>query len=169
MRNIVLFLIIFFTGCGYKPLAHYAQATFGKSVYVDVVIPSDFPKLGVSAKDMIHRAILSRLHLSLAPKESAESILRVEVSRIDFEKISEDTEGFANHYRARVELIFSYQDSEHQERQIRIESSGDYASTSTMTTLAIEKSRLNAINFALQQIVDQLTSRIFYQGVIYKK
>lgn len=169
MKNLILFALIALSGCGYKPLSHYANAAFGKSIYVEIVIPSDFPKLGVNTKDMINRAILTRFNLSLAPKETAETILRIEVSRIDFEMISEDSQGFANHYRANVSLRFSYKDLSGENYQMNLEASGDYASTAAMTTLAIEKAQLDAINSALQQIVDQFTSRIFYQGVVHKR
>lgn len=169
MRNFLFLALLLLGGCGYKPLAYYASASFGKSIYVEIVIPSDFPKLGVSAKDMINRAILTRLHLSLASKETAQTILKVEASQINFEMISEDSQGFANHYRANIALTFSYKDLNNRAYSMTLQAYGDYAATSAMTTLSIEKAQLDAINSALQQIVDQFTSKIFYQGVTHQK
>lgn len=169
MRLFLLIVGMLFIGCGYKPLAHYAKETFGESVYVEVAISPDFPKAGVSIKDMLNRAVLTRLHLALVPKEEARSILSVSVSKIGFEMISEDSQGFANHYRANVDVIFSYQAMNAQSYEVHASGSSEYAATSTMTSLSIQKAQLKAIDFALQQAIDQFISKIFYQSISNQK
>lgn len=169
MRIFGLIFVFLFMGCGYKPLSYYAKSAFGKSVYVEANIPVDFPKVGVHLKDKLNHAVLTRLRLSLSSKEKAESILKAEVTSLKFEMISQDNQGFANHYRAKVAVTFSYKDLSGGEYRFALEESSDYAATENMTSLAIEKSQLNAINLALDSIINQFISRIFYQGAIYQR
>lgn len=169
MKFFAIIIGILLTGCGYKPLAQYAKETFGGSVYVEVVISPDFPKAGVSIKDMLNRAVLTRLHLPLTSKEEANSILNVNVSNVGFEMISEDSQGFANHYRANVSVIFSYQAMNAQNYEVYTSGSSEYAATNTMTSLSIQKAQLKAIDLALQQAIDQFISKIFYQSISNQK
>lgn len=169
MRFFTLICLIFFAGCGYKPLSHYAKTTFGKSVYVEIKIPPDFPKAGVKLKDNLNQVILARLHLELDSKEKAESILQAEISHLDFEMIAQDTQGFANHYRANVTVVLSYKDLGQEEIRMSFEASSDYAASDNMTSLEIEAAQLKAINMALKNIADQFVSRIFYHGAIDQK
>lgn len=169
MRLILVITGLLLIGCGYKPLAHYAKETFGESVYVEVAINPDFPKAGVNIKDMLNQAVLTRLHLPLVAKEEARSILSVSVSKVAFEMISEDSQGFANHYRANVSVIFSYKGMDAQNYEIYASGSSEYAATKTMTSLSVQKAQLKAIDSALQQAIDQFVSKIFYQSISSQK
>lgn len=169
MRILVLIFALIFAGCGYKPLSYYAKTAFGKSAYVEIVIHPDFPKAGVNLKDKLNHAILTRLHLPLSSKEEAESILRAEISNLSFEMISQDTQGFANHYRAKVQVSFVYKNLSKEEYGFVLEGTSDYAATQSMTSLSIEKAQIDAIDLALDNIIDQFVSRIFYQGAIHKR
>lgn len=169
MKGFVLMVGFLLAGCGYKPLAHYAKGTFGESVYVEVIINPDFPKSGVNIKDMLNQAVLTRLHLPLVRKESARSILRVRISEVEFEMISEDSQGFANHYRANLSVIFDYKGIDSKDYEIHANGSSEYAATKTMTSLSIQKAQLKAINLALQQAIDQFVSKIFYQSISSQK
>lgn len=156
-------------GCGYKPLAYYAKGSFGESIYVEVNVNPDFPKVGVSVKDMLNQAILTRLHIPLVAKEEAKSILNVNVSKVEFEMISEDSQGFANYYRANVDVGFAYEGINQESYLIHTSGSSEYAATNTMTSLAIEKAQLKAIVSALQQAINQFVSKIFYQSISDEK
>lgn len=169
MRFFLVVVGLLLAGCGYKPLAQYAKETFGGSVYVEVAISSDFPKAGVSVKDMLNQVVLTRLHLPLVAKEEAKSILHVSVSKVGFEMISEDSQGFANHYRANVDVVFSYEALNGQNYEVHTSGSSEYAATNAMTSLLIQKAQLKAIDSALQQAIDQFVSKIFYQSISYQK
>lgn len=165
MKKIVFGIVMLLVGCGYKPLAYYAKEAFGSGVYVEAQINPEYPKAGVNAKDYLNRAILSRLHIDLVDKKQADTVISVRVSKMEFEIIAEDSQGFGSHYRANLDLQFRYHNLRGQEYVIVTNGSSDYASTSTMTSIAIEKAQLDAINLALQQAIDKFIFRVFYQGV----
>lgn len=169
MRLFALICIFLLSGCGYKPLSYYAKTAFGKSVYVEIKNRSDFPQAGVNLKDRLNRVVLARLHLELASKEKAESILEAEITDLNFETISQDTQGFANYYRANIKVAFNYQVLDGERYQVVLESSSDYASDESLNSIMIEENQMNAIDSALKNIVDQFVSRIFYQGTLYQR
>ncbi|WP_027327164.1 LPS assembly lipoprotein LptE [Helicobacter pametensis] len=169
MRFFALVWLIFLVGCGYQPISYYTSSAFGKSVYVEIKIHPDFPRAGVSLKNELNHALLARLHLELASKEEAQSVIEAEVSNLKFDMIAQDAQGFANHYRANVQVTLTYKDLDEQEYKMVLGASSDYAASETMTSVAIEKAQLEAINSALRSIVDQFVSKIFYQGALFQR
>lgn len=169
MRILGLVLSLFLIGCGYRPLAHYAQEIFGQSVYVEVSINPEFPKSGVIAKDVLNKAFLSRFHLDVESKESAQSKVELKLTSITFTSLAQDSEGFTSHYRANVEVQFSYKSIYGETYVITKTGTGDYASTANMTSIAIEKAQLDAIGVAIEQAINAFVSQTFYQGITHLK
>lgn len=168
-KLLALLSILLLVGCGYRPLAHYARGIFGQSVYVEVTIDPEFPKSGVIAKDMLNKAFLSRFHLNVAPKESAQSKIELKLTSITFTSLAQDSEGFTSHYRANVEVQFSYKSIYGETYTITQTGTGDYASTANMTSIAIEKAQLDAIGVAIEQAINAFVSQTFYQGITHLK
>lgn len=169
MRILGIVLSLLLVGCGYHPLAHYARGIFGKSVYVEVSVNPEFPKAGVAAKDILNKAFLSRFHLDVEPKESAESRIVLKLSSITFSSLAQDNEGFTSHYRASVDVNFSYTSIYGESYDITTNGTGDYASTGNMTSIAIEKAQLDAITTAIEQAINSFVSKTFYQGITHLK
>lgn len=61
MRKITLFiaLVICFSACGYKPLAHNTQKTLGDKIYIEVKIDPRDPQNSVTLKMNFLKAFLS--------------------------------------------------------------------------------------------------------------
>lgn len=170
MRVIFGFLFCFLLiGCGYRPLAHFGKEIFGRSVYVEIVINPKFPKSGVLAKDTLNKAFLSRFHLEIAPKQEAQSKIRMDLKNIDFTSIAQDDQGFTTHYKITVDIDFKYKSIYGEEYSVTTSGSSDYASTANMTSIATEKSQLDAINLAVEQAINKFVSQTFYQGATYLK
>lgn len=169
MRILGFVLSLLLIGCGYRPLAHYAKGIFGNSVYVEVSVNPDFPKAGVAAKDILNKAFLSRFHLDVEPKESAQSKIALKLKSITFTSLAQDSEGFTSHYRASVDVEFSYTSIYGESYNIVENGTGDYAATSNMTSIAIEKAQLDAITTAIEQAINAFVSQTFYQGITHLK
>lgn len=169
MRILGLVLSVLLIGCGYRPLAHYARGIFGQSVYVEVSVNPNFPKAAVAAKDILNKAILSRFHLDVEPKESAQSKIELKITSISFTSLAQDSEGFSSHYRANVDVEFSYTSIYGETYSITKTGTGDYPSTSNMTSIAIEKAQLDAITTAIEQAINAFVSQTFYQGITHLK
>lgn len=169
MRILGLVLSLLLVGCGYRPLAHYAKGIFGQSVYVEITADPEFPKAGVAAKDILNKAFLSRFHLDVEPKENAQSKIALKLSSITFTSLAQDSEGFTSHYRASVDVNFSYTSIYGEKYDITTNGTGDYSSTSNMTSIAIEKAQLDAITTAIEQAINKFVSQTFYQGITHLK
>lgn len=169
MRILGLIFSLLLVGCGYRPLAHYAKGIFGQSVYVEVSVNPDFPKAAVAAKDILNKAFLSRFHLDVEPKESAQTKIELKLTSITFSSLAQDSEGFTSHYRASVDVEFSYTSIYGESYSIVKNGTGDYAATSNMTSIAIEKAQLDAITTAIEQAINAFVSQTFYQGITYLK
>lgn len=170
MRNLfVLFFIFMLFGCGYRPLAYFGKEMFGNSVYVEVIINPKFPKSGVLAKDTLNKALLSRFHIDIASKQEAQSKIIMDLRKIDFTSIAQDDQGFTTHYKITVDIDFKYTSIYGENYVITSSGSSDYASTENMTSIATEKSQLDAINLAVEQAINKFVSKTFYQGATYLK
>lgn len=168
-KLLALALLFFLAGCGYRPLAHFAKEIFGSSIYVEVIINPKYPKSGVLAKDILNKAFLSRFHLSVAPKEEAQSTILMDLRKIDFTSIAQDDQGFTTHYRITTDINFKYTSIYGQDYNVTISGSSDYASTANMTSIATEKAQLDAINLAVEQAINKFVSQTFYQGATHLK
>ena len=168
-KLLALVLVLFLIGCGYRPLAHFAREIFGKSIYVEIIIDPKFPKSGVLAKDILNKAFLSRFHLDVTPKDKAQSKILMDLKSIDFTSIAQDDQGFTTHYKITVDIDFKYKSIYGEEYNVSTSGSSDYASTANMTSIATEKSQLDAINLAVEQAINKFVSQTFYQGATYLK
>ncbi|MDE5591487.1 MAG: hypothetical protein K2I63_00805, partial [Helicobacter sp.] len=69
----IVFLGIFFLGCGYSPIAHQAKEVLGKSVFIEVNIALRDPKNSITLKDEVSKVVFEKLHTNLVNKEEADS------------------------------------------------------------------------------------------------
>lgn len=152
---------IFLGGCGYRPIADYASEVFGKSVYVELGVNLESPESSVIVKDTVNKAILSRFLLSLAPKDKADSILRVDVAEIKDESVATSQSGFTSFYDLTVTLRFSFK--QRSGKMHHYTGSATVSYSVAKSPLDTDKNRTHAINRAALQVIDAFVSYMSYQ------
>lgn len=164
MYRISFFLLIILClfGCGYKPMAYYANKALGDKVYVKLIVNLENPEESVKIKDMVNEAIISRFHSRVTSKKEADSVLEVEVKNVQDTIIGTNSQGFATFYRVFVYLNFKFN---HNDKTHVFENQGyyDYASSLGSPTTTYNN-RSSAIIEAARQGIDRFISQIGYSA-----
>lgn len=106
-KALTVFCLIFLIGCGYKPVSRIAKETMSGSVFVDVMMSKTDPQNTVAIKDAIRQGIVQRLGMSLADKNSAQTIVVASIKSLSFSELSYDQFGYVTSYRANIIVNFS--------------------------------------------------------------
>ena len=155
----LLALALFFSACGYKPLAHNAQKILGDKIYIEVKIDSRDSQNSVALKDALSKSIFERLHAEIVDKDKATTIIEVQLRSISFSPLAENRTGFATFYRCEVVVEFKYINSLNQ--KMRIFSKHGFHNFSLDTSSVITDSvRFEAINSATLQALDGFISQV---------
>lgn len=160
MRILAFFICIFLAGCGYMPLSYYSKQGIGENIYVDSIVNLSDPQNSVLAKDALNRAILTRFHSNLVSKSNAETIITMNIVDINLDSIADSRNGFANFYRASVQIEFSYADKRGIERVFRNYGSYDF-SVDTLSTITDDR-RFSALTQASIQAIDKFIAQVAY-------
>lgn len=160
--GIALGVLLFLTGCGYKPLSHYARESLGNRLYVDMEVSLRDPENSVLLKDALSRAVLTRLHGKLAPKESADSTIKITLHSVQFSSLADNKEGFTTFYRAHVVLGFLYEDARGERHTYHARGKHDFSIDDS--SIISDSKRLEAIRNASVQAIDSFISYIAIKG-----
>ena len=159
---LAIFIMIFITSCGYKPMSYFANKALGDRVYVNIKMNLENTEESVKIKDTINEAIISRFHSRLVRENEADTILNVNVENIKDAIIATNAQGFATFYRVNVTIVFSF---ERKDKTYTFNNVGyyDYAASlsSPQTTF---NNRSTAILEAAKQSIDKFISQIGYSA-----
>lgn len=157
-----VFLLLCVLGCGYKPMAYYANKALGEKIYVQLVVNLENPEESVRIKDMVNEAIRSRFHSSTTNKNEADSTLEVNIKSVRDTIIGTNAQGIATFYRVFVDIVFQF---EHNGKTHRFANPGyyDYAASLSNPTITYNN-RSAAILEAARQSTDRFVSQIGYSA-----
>lgn len=162
-----LVCILIFTGCGYRPVSHYAQGLFNDGVYVEIHINPAVPESGTGVKDVINNAVIKRFHSKLKSKQEAKSFIFVNVQSITQSPIAYNPQGFVSFYRTNVALTFEVKNNKGANFSISNTGFYDY-SAEFSSTIVLDQYRLDSISQAASQALDKFISQVAYYGEFYK-
>lgn len=160
-------LLLLLSGCGYKPVASFADKVLGKSVFVRLVVNLANPKNSVEFKDMLNRVIVQRFQNTLTSEKQADSIITIEMSRVADTSISQNKEGFTTFYRVTVYVDYTYDNKMGIVKSFHDNGYYNYA-VSLQNPLITYNNRLYAIEQALEQTLTQFVAQIAYEGKVNK-
>lgn len=164
--SIVWFVLIVFTGCGYKPVSAYTKNIFEGGVYVDIDVFALIPESGVNIKDTINEMIVKRFHSKLMKKEEAQSYFKIVVRSITQSPIAYNQDGFVSFYRTTVVLDIHFHNNANVNFDVTNTGYYDYSADYT-STVALENYRLESISNAAAQALDKFISQVAYYGEFY--
>lgn len=151
---------IFLAACGYYPVSHYAKQTLGESIFVESIVNLSDPENAVIAKDALNQAIAQKFHLRLTSRENAQTTLIVEITSVSVYSIADNESGFANFYRAAVNLSFKYTDKKGETRAFSNYGYYDFP-VDTVSTIT-DATRFNAIREASLSTIDKFVAQIAF-------
>ncbi|RDU62612.1 hypothetical protein CQA53_09245 [Helicobacter didelphidarum] len=157
-----LIYIICLYGCGYKPMAYFANKALGDKVYVQLKVNLENPEESVKIKDAVNEAIIARFHSRVVSENEADGVLEVNVQQIKDTAIATNAQGFTTFYRVYVNIKYTL---EHNGKTSSFSNQGyyDYAASlnSPSTTY---NNRSIAIVEAAKQSIDKFVSQVGYSA-----
>ncbi|RDU61562.1 LPS assembly lipoprotein LptE [Helicobacter sp. MIT 14-3879] len=159
-KVIVFCVLICFMGCGYRPMAYYANKALGDKVYVRLQLNLENTEESVQIKDIINEAIASRFHSQLTNENDCDTVLEVQVQNIQDNVIATNSQGFATFYRIYIDIKFHFN---RDGRDFVFFNQGyyDYAS-SLINPIVTYNNRSSAILEASKQSIDKFISQVGY-------
>lgn len=168
MRYLTLLLIfsLFFVGCGYKPSSTYTKKSIDKRVYVSVMVNPKEPINTPLIKDSMIEAVVSRFHSRVASKESADTIISLELRSVNFTPLTYDDMGYVTAYRALVSLVVRYGKPDGSPNLFY--ASGEYDFNIEPSSVISDANRQDAIKNATTKAIDSFISYLSSKGVYLK-
>lgn len=154
---ITLICAINFTACGYYPMSYFTKQSLGENIYVESVVNLSDPENSIIAKDALNQAITQKFHLKLVPKSEADTIIRTEITSVSMDSIADNDAGFANFYRASVNISFEYTDKKGNLR--KFQNYGFYDFPVNVISTITDENRFNAIKEASISAIDKFVAQ----------
>ena len=161
MRTFFAALILFFAGCGYKPMGDYTPKLLGECVYVKVHGNLRDPRNTIYINNAVREAVLERFGSRLCDRERASSRIDVRIKDIRFTPMEYDTYGYAVYYRTTTTLEFVYQKDGQTKKMI---TGGFYDFAVERNSVITDTLRFEAIKEGAKKAIDHFLARLFYEG-----
>lgn len=162
MRAFLIFITLFFLGCGYKPASVYTKNVLGKKIYTQVIVYLRDPENAVLIKDAINEAVVSRFKGSLVPKKYADSQIIISLQSVNFIPLEYDKDGYIIYYRAITSLKIAYKSKNGKTRNIYV--SGNYDFPIEPNSVISDTKRFEAIKESSKKALDKFISEIAILG-----
>ena len=154
-------LIILFTGCGYKPSAHYTKNVVGETVSTEVVISMQDPENTVIIKDALDSAVIMRFRSSLRDRGHAKTHLRISLGTVHFVPIQYDANGYVSTYRTTVRLNI-VRKTEGVSKNYSVK--GTYDFSIEPNAIISDQARFDAIRFSSAKAIDSFIAKVSAEG-----
>ncbi|GHV05249.1 lipoprotein [Campylobacterota bacterium] len=149
-------------GCGYKSASYYSNNAIGQSVFADVEISLSDPQSGYILVDAVREAVVSKFANHLAPRESAETTMKISSGRYNFSSIQKDNEGFSVMYRCTVNLTVFVSNDKLNNKRFTVSGTHDFSVEPT--AVLSDSVRISAAREASLKALDVLISNIVVMG-----
>ena len=156
-------MLLWFTACGYKPIAHYSPKTLGENVYTEVIVSLSDPENAVLIKDALNKALLLRLKSKASRQSTASSQIIVAYDNIQFLPLQYDKNGYIAYYQANVRLGFTFIKGKHIEKRHIV---GRYEFPIQPSAIISNNLRFKAIERGSIKALDQFIAYISVKGYV---
>ncbi|RDU74023.1 hypothetical protein CQA57_03495 [Helicobacter anseris] len=163
MKFVFVVFLILFSGCGYKPVAHFAKRALGDSIYVSLKVNVANTESSVEIKDLLNKLIATRFQKNLVEKQEADTIVNLEILNVTDTSIATNTDGFTTFYRVNIRVKFEFTNQKKETKLFYNSAYQDYA-VSLEDPLITYNNKLEAIKEASNQCIDSFLTQIAYQG-----
>lgn len=141
-------------------MSYYTKQTLGENIFVESIVNLADPENAVIAKDALNQAIAQKFHARLVNKSEADTIISIEITSVSVYSIADNEAGFANFYRAAVNLAFAYTDKKGNTR--KFSNYGFYDFPVDVISTLTDENRFNAIKEASISAVDKFIAQVAF-------
>ena len=150
-------LLVFLTGCGYKPSTYYAKQEIEGKVYIELIVDLEDPKNSVLVKDALTEIVVGKFDRRLVYKKSlADTIMIVELDSVSTSALQKDEDGYVDLYRTNVSLSVKYKGPN---KEGNISTSGSYDFTIDDGVTVSDVKRYEAIKTAANKAMEEVISK----------
>jgi len=154
-------VLLFVVGCGYMPASKQARKVVGTRLFVEVTVSLEDPENAVLIKDATRKAVVTRFHASLVPREQALTRLRVELTSISFSALQYDSNGYVIVYRANVILNVVRKKNGKQKSYI---AKGNHDFTIEPNAIITDAQRFDSIRSGSLKALDSFIAQVGAEG-----
>ncbi|QOG12108.1 LPS assembly lipoprotein LptE [Arcobacter sp. FWKO B] len=159
---LLVFVVTFFTACGYKPISHYTTDQINGLVYVTSVTSLQDPRNSVILQDAITQMVVANLGLPITnDKAKADTVVTVSMGSLSLSALQYDTQGYVQLYRASVNITLHYKN---QQNSGSVSSSGEYDFNVGGVTNISDTERFNAIKKATERALEEILGKLAVQS-----
>jgi len=160
----VAFLIFLISGCGYRPVSHYARNVTGQSVYISTQTFKQDPENSVLIKDALSEALQIRMGIRPVREDNAKTSLRLELDKLTFLPLQFDRNGYVVFYRTNISMnVLSSKEKE------PFEVIGHFDFPVEPNAIITDSLRFEAIQKASLKAIDSLISQLAVRGLLGAK
>jgi len=160
--SFLLYLLFFFSACGYKPSAHNTPKTIGEKVYTEVDVSLSDPENSVLTRDILNKTLYTRLRSIVTTKAKADSTIKVAYNGIRFIPLQYNKNGYVVQYQANVSLHFTFIKAGHREEKNMI---GRYEFPILPSAIISNDVRFQGIDKGSLKALDQFIAYISAKGL----
>ncbi len=165
IRYLFLIIIVFISGCSYKPTPMYTKRVLGDSIYAQVKINIKDPENSVLIKDAINEAIISKFGARIVPKKiDSKSQIYASLENISLSPIQYDRNGYAIAYKSKVTLEFNYYSRSGNSGTIQ--TTGSYDFPVEADSVISDAKRFEAVKFASYKAISEFISEVTVRGMM---
>ncbi|MEA3498887.1 MAG: LPS assembly lipoprotein LptE [Campylobacterota bacterium] len=163
MKLYTLYFLIFslFVGCGYKPATYYAKNEIVGKVFVESPIDIENSENSIIIKDAMNEMVINQFNGILTDeKNSADTIVIVDLTTVSHTALSTDNEGYTKSYRTTVKINVKYRkvDSSSHYKSIDVSNYYDYSVDDDL--VITDQKKIEAVKQASVNALSDIFSKI---------
>ena len=162
----VFLIILFLTGCGYKPSSLYVKNVFDKEVYVEVLVDKANPENAAFIKDEMNRLVYRHFKGRVTDKLLAKSKIYMRYAGGTFTPSAFDKNGYMTRYRVNITVNFIVHSKQKKfEKSIYTVHEADIEASSLLSSTL----RTTAIRTALEKALQEFLAYVSVKGIVRKR
>jgi len=160
----VTLLIFLISGCGYRPVSHYARSVTDQSVYISTQTFKQDPENSVLIRDALSEALQIRMGVRPVKEDSAKTSLKLELDKLTFLPLQFDRNGYVVFYRTIISMnVIASKEKE------PFKVMGHFDFPVEPNAIITDSLRFEAIEKASLKAIDSLISQLAVRGLLGAK
>ncbi len=155
------FLLLEFSGCGYRPSSKYSRVVVGEKISTNVIISAQDPENTVFIKDAADKAIVEVFHASLVEKRYADTDLSFSISEPRYMPIQYNANGFVVAYRATITMHIIRETKDVKKNYNAV---GTYDFVIAPNAVITDQERFDAIRYSTQKAISAFMAQVSAEG-----
>ena len=161
---LLIYPLIFFSGCGYKPTSYYSKNEIKGKVYIQSKIDIKNSENSVLIRDVLNELIITRFDAMIVnKKENSDMIVSAILNSVKHKGLETSQDGYTTLYRATVSISIKYRKNETNSKQKVITVSNYYDYSVDYNSVLNNEKKLEAVRLASSKALNDIFTKIAVQ------